>query len=404
MTMIYLKIFNFHFLILISLSVAIVSRGYQEIILQRCLPKADMENVGIKCSHDEVIAIKEAFFTSSIVDQCPFVNLNGTNYRRSTSDFKSFRSCTDDLRLTLNSKCSGHSSCLVNLRKLHYHQCSGFDGWINLKYICIPNAKLNSYCNIQLKDNFGYVTNPGYPKYYPPYDCNWKIIGYPGQRVQIEILDLSIKEPFYNRRRLTNYECTDNVAIIEDDVKQFSLCGESKSNLIEFRSKSNELDVEFKSFNFSPTRGLLFKYTMIDCPTLKPPSNGYMYRNQSLAFYNCYFDYVFEDTGLSTKILFCQYQSYWNGTVSRCIAKENATIETETVAYALSRASSILDSSYVDSDDDEQSSPMVKEIEEISIKPITIIIIGIITLCVIATIIIMLIHSGRDSYSTNIIL
>lgn len=116
----------------------------------------------------------------------------------------------------------------------------------------------------KIKVNFfqiSLIKKISYPKYYPPYDCNWKIIGYPGQRVQIEILDLSIKEPFYNRRRLTNYECTDNVAIIEDDVKQFSLCGESKSNLIEFRSKSNELDVEFKSFNFSPTRGLLFKYT-----------------------------------------------------------------------------------------------------------------------------------------------
>lgn len=70
-----------------------------------------MENVSIKCSDSEMIAIRAAFFTTSVVDQCPFAN----NYDNGSSpeDPNAIdtgrvrvlkRSCTDDLRMTLNSK------------------------------------------------------------------------------------------------------------------------------------------------------------------------------------------------------------------------------------------------------------------------------------------------------------
>lgn len=59
-----------------------------------------MENLAIKCAINEAITIKEAFFTSSIVDQCPFVSLANSN---KTTDPKNLP-CTDDLRLTINSK------------------------------------------------------------------------------------------------------------------------------------------------------------------------------------------------------------------------------------------------------------------------------------------------------------
>ena len=122
---------------------------------------------------------------------------------------------------------------------------------------------MNSYCNIKLTDSFGYVSNPGYPKFYPPYDCKWKIIGYPGQRIEIQILDLSLKEPRFtsNKKLLNNYECTDNLAIVDMNVRRMMLCGETKSNLIEYRSKTNELIIDFHSFEFSPTRGIFFRYT-----------------------------------------------------------------------------------------------------------------------------------------------
>lgn len=71
-----------------------------------------MENIVIKCNVQEIIAIKAAFFTSSAVDQCPFANSNrseegnddDSNDIKSTSLMKAKSSCTDDLRMTLNSR------------------------------------------------------------------------------------------------------------------------------------------------------------------------------------------------------------------------------------------------------------------------------------------------------------
>ncbi|XP_046919546.2 uncharacterized protein LOC124499652 isoform X1 [Dermatophagoides farinae] len=415
------------FFILIIVLFLTFAKGRLEIILERCLPKADMENITIKCGLNEVIAIREAFFTSSIIDhQCPFIGNDvdhddyddGTSTKTKIKNGQQKLSCTDDLRLTLNSKCSGHPACVVNLRKIHANQCSGYDGWINLKYTCVPAAKMNSYCNVQLTDSFGYVSNPGYPKFYPPYDCKWKIIGYPGQRIEIQILDLSLKEPRFtsNKKLLNNYECTDNLAIVDMNVRRMMLCGETKSNLIEYRSKTNELIIDFHSFEFSPTRGIFFRYTMIDCPTLKPPSNGYMYRNQSYAYYNCYFDYVFEDSGQSSKILFCEYETYWNGTVTRCIAKENTTIESSInidadddnepmvmeKAYALSHRKMGIKSSDHQNDDDDDGPIIIEKIDNFLTNPLTFIIIGIISLCIIFIIIAIIIHSNYRYGSTDI--
>lgn len=100
-----------------------------------------------------------------------------------------------------------------------------------------------------------------YPKFYPPYICKWKIRAYPGQRIQIDILDLSVKEPRVASKKLLGYECIDSLSIIEDNAKVTTLCGDVKSNLIEYRSKSDQLVIEFLSQDFSPTRGVLFRYS-----------------------------------------------------------------------------------------------------------------------------------------------
>lgn len=331
-------------MLLALVTVVILSYGSAEatadLVLQKCLPKADMENIVIKCNVHEIIAFKAAFFTSSAVDQCPFANSNrseeegerdDSNAIKSTSLMKAKSSCTDDLRMTLNSRCSGRSNCTVNLRKMHTDRCPGFDGWINIKYTCVSHKKLVQYCNIDLSGSSGYVTNPGYPKFYPPYVCKWKINAFPGQRIQIEILDLAIKEPRLTKTKLLGYDCTDQLAIIEENAKVVQLCGDVKSNLIEYRSKSDHLVIEFVSFDFSPSRGVLFKYSLLNCPTLKAPSNGYMIRNGSLAYYWCVQDQVFESDGEPNLVLFCEQDTYWNGSVPRCVPKENVTAP----AYAL---------------------------------------------------------------------
>lgn len=253
--------------LIIIVSISLIICLGNDLVLQKCLPKADMTNIVIRCEHSEIIAIKEAFFTSSISEQCPFFNLNRTSTKATEIDsnviapIKSKISCTDDLRLSLNSKCSGRSNCAVNLRKVHAHRCDGFDGWINIRYVCVPRIRLHSYCNIVLEDTYGYVSNPGYPKFYTPYNCKWKLQTFPGQKIQIEILDFALKEPRFTSKKLIPYECTDYLSIIEDNAKVITLCGESKSNLIDYRSKGTELLVELTSYDFSPTRGVLFKYT-----------------------------------------------------------------------------------------------------------------------------------------------
>lgn len=74
-----------------------------------------MENIVIRCNVHEIIAIKAAFFTSSAVDQCPFAtnansnrseegNDDDSNDIKGTSLMKAKSSCTDDLRMTLNSR------------------------------------------------------------------------------------------------------------------------------------------------------------------------------------------------------------------------------------------------------------------------------------------------------------
>lgn len=334
--------------IAILMALTISSIDSQGLTLQKCIPKADMENITIKCSPGEIIAIQAAFFTSSGVDQCPFslpARSNNDQPNNVTSneidddDHRQFyngkRSCTDDLRMTLNSRCSGREKCSVNVRKEHIHQCNGFDGWISLKYTCVSASKLHSYCDLDLNGNYGFVSNPGYPEYYPPYVCKWRIRGFPGQKVQIKVLDLSTKEPRYTKRKkMPAYECIDSLSIIEDNAKVATLCGEVKSNLIEYRSKTDHVVVQFLANHFSPTRGVLFKYTLVNCPTLKAPSNGHMFRNGSFAYYNCHFDFVFEDTGMPTRTLECEYDTYWNGSVTHCVPKENVTV----MAYALTHA------------------------------------------------------------------
>ena len=82
--------------------------------------------------------------------------------------------------------------------------------------------------------------------------------------VVIDILDVAIKEPTAKSsltRKRPNYQCSDKLTLIEDNAKALTVCGEVNSNLIQFRTGANGLTLEFKAHDFSPTRGLLFRYS-----------------------------------------------------------------------------------------------------------------------------------------------
>jgi len=105
-----------------------------------------------------------------------------------------------------------------------------------------------------------------YPRFYPPYEsCVWNIEAGEGQVIQIDILDVAIREPesktsVYNRKKV-EYKCTDRLLLTESKSQTLILCGEVKSNLLQYRTKSNALTIDFTAFEFSPTRGILFRYS-----------------------------------------------------------------------------------------------------------------------------------------------
>ncbi len=82
--------------------------------------------------------------------------------------------------------------------------------------------------------------------------------------MQIDILDVAIREPQIikaNIRRKESYMCTDKLVVTEENTKMLTVCGEDKTNLVQYRTKSNHVTVELKNSEFSPTRGILFRYS-----------------------------------------------------------------------------------------------------------------------------------------------
>ncbi len=82
--------------------------------------------------------------------------------------------------------------------------------------------------------------------------------------MQIDVLDAAIREPQIikaNNRKKQSYMCTDKLVVTEENTKMLTVCGEDKSSLVQHRTKSNHLTVELKSSEFSPTRGILFRYS-----------------------------------------------------------------------------------------------------------------------------------------------
>ena len=240
-------------------------------------------------------------------------------------------------------------TCLLDLLCL----LSNYNCFFFVSHACPKQTEKHrsAFCQQHYSAPFGYLSTPGYPSYYSPFPCRWSIEAEPGQRIHLQIIDLAIRDPNSlpletNRRRKPgepSEKCLDTLDIIDQDTKVRTLCGERNSNLIEYRSLSEKLLLEFTPIDFSPSRGILMKYSrkffahflslhfhmisniidlfylVINCTNLRPPSNGQVQRNGNFAYYRCNFDQVFEDTGLKDLVLECVENHYWNGTVPRCV-------------------------------------------------------------------------------------
>jgi len=282
------------------------------------------DNIAITCKPNEVIAIHEAFLTTaSGGNQCPF--LTSAESRQPNQWNNPYqKACRDDLRMSLNRKCSGFSNCTFSLKQDHLDKCAGIAGFVVVRHACVAN--LVKYCNWTPVDQFGYIATPGYPEFYPRLEnCAWMIEGRLGQRVVIDLLDIQMREPdsvmMPSRwRPKQTFKCVDTLHISDSTNGALNVCGQDLANLLEVRSVDNKITITFNASSFTPARGVLLRYSLQGCPTISAPPKGHLlYRNDTIAQYTCCKDHVFEDTRQLTRILYCVHGLEWNATVSKCI-------------------------------------------------------------------------------------
>ncbi|CAG2171208.1 unnamed protein product [Oppiella nova] len=197
---------------------------------EKCIPKSEANDIWLSCAKNETIAIYEAFFTTSARHRCSQSSSVTTERAIQTDEDEDNMyafprlpaACTDDIRLSLNRKCSSAENCSFNLMKDHNQGCIGEDGSLIIRYTCISAKKFHPFCNLNLSESYGYISTPGYPRFYPPYEsCVWNIEAGEGQVIQIDILDVAIREPesktsVYNRKKV-EYKCTDRLLLTESN-------------------------------------------------------------------------------------------------------------------------------------------------------------------------------------------
>nr|CAD7201403.1 unnamed protein product [Timema douglasi] len=234
------------------------------------------------------------------------------------------------------------------------------------------------FCNEEINvAEEGFVMSPGYPIYYVNKDdCYWLLKASPGQRVQVTLLDMSLRS---TGPRESN--CTDHLQVIEDGRVMMDECGELAKAIV-IMSEGNMLNLTFTglSQNMFPKRGVLFHYKAqhklskkkpsiitpepalrvqqcslylevlpsspdpsyvhmrtsqtpprwhcevhtIGCVQLNPPKDGYMvFRNQTDAQFMCCVDYMFPDTLDRLRDLHCHNGNTWNNSLPDCITDKS---------------------------------------------------------------------------------
>lgn len=266
------------------------------------------EAVHLKCSDsDSVLVIYSAIFAtdgSIVTSQCRYDAQVVNN------------TCSDDVRLEVNSKCSGVKSCNFLVSDLVPRNCYG-EGVLSLVYDCASATHITKFCNVNITGSTseGFIHNPGYPNYYPDLNkCTWTIRANQGQHILLSLLDMSMQ-----RSPRTVIDCQDYLIIYDGRVKLMHACGQDTHYLHTFESTSNYVRIVFMSQDVWPSRGVLFYYRVLGCPTLVAPEHGYLvFRNVSIAHYMCCARHVFVDTYKRNRLIYCQDGNHWNETVSQC--------------------------------------------------------------------------------------
>lgn len=288
--------------------------------------------VRLRCDDGELVAIHDATYASQPPPDAPPARPGcGPIYETTTTtqDGATVAStapspCEQDLRLAINSRCSGEVHCLFSLsRDQAERRCRG-EGSLLVRYRCLNERSLMQKCGAHVRSpSEGYLSSPGFPHFYPALsNCSWLLEASPGQTIVLRILDLSIRPPRPGAPgpllgSLSESDCAeDALSVLESGRPLLVACGELRLNLRTLRSTGRRLVVRLRTRNFVPARGFLLKYKFIGCPTPAAPRLGYLvHRAEETALYKCCKDHMFNDTQADTRTLLCLRGNTWNDSV-----------------------------------------------------------------------------------------
>ncbi len=165
-----------------------------------------------------------------------------------------------DLRQALNRRCSGLGSgldCQFNLALDHpessdWGSGSGIvSGLIDVFYRCVPRHAANRQCarspvtvRAPPEGDSHFLLSPVYPKYLVGgRRCRWTLRAEPGQRIQLRLLDVSLRERGdTGSSSSSSSSCEDSVSVSERGKPLLRMCGELKEDVM-LLSEANTIDV-----------------------------------------------------------------------------------------------------------------------------------------------------------------
>lgn len=354
------------------------------------------DRLRINCGDHSFIAIHEAFFTTQLQDKSacgpppieheeppplpphlttagrspaiehegflpsplpPHLGVEGDETTTFT-DPTDVTDCYEDIRVSINRRCSGSGSCEYSYADLPDKKCPNLRGEFVVRYDCVRNSSLNKFCNTKLQNPEGYFSSPSYPKFYPPVsECGWTVSSSPGQTILMKVLHLHLRPPTEVVPTVSDPDLfnpymghiveeedrvceSDALTILESGHRVASLCGESTSGLRTFELDSGQVEVTFKSTAFVPANGFLIYYKVQGCPTpSSPDGSSHLVEgsNNSAAVFACTKPgRIFNDTLEPERILSCVRDHHWNDTLPSCVVLETMGTESsgpEHMAY-----------------------------------------------------------------------
>ena len=271
-----------------------LSRGSESAEYRPVLTASGCGSVKLMCEDGSMMVVREASFTPDWggVGECDGVGEGlGVNNNH-------------DIWRAVVARCNGHrdTECVFDMAVDLPESVSWGRGRTDVKYLCEKNV--HSYCGGRVDGvGEGYISSPGYPRYYlGGRECVWTLVVGEGQKIQLELSDLSLRE--------TGEECEDSLVIKEEGRTLLSMCG-GLSSPVSILSTTNLVEVRMRTAasrqQLYPRRGTLLHYSVQGCATPPPIAEGEAIKmNNSMAVLECNPGHVLQSTLSQVATLQCR--------------------------------------------------------------------------------------------------